>query len=172
MVTLGDPQALVTMHPTVTYRFENFGPGSDYPSAHFERIFTVSTLEHIARPLRLGVLKDIHRCLAPGGVELHTIDINIPKPWQVLVSAGAELAHVGFALDRLYKNSIGAWVRLFRKSGVTFDVKAPNSLQLLDRSLLVESPDVVYRFYPPNDSPKRYRPSASLLLTIEDRGHA
>jgi SAM-dependent methyltransferase len=168
----GDPGELPTRYPSVKYRFENFGPGSSYPSAHFDRIFTVSTLEHIPRADRPPLLRDIHRCLAPGGLELHTIDINIPKPWQVMVSAGAELLRVGRALDRLYQNSIGAWVRLFQRSGVKFETAVPTTLRLLDRSVLVESPDVVYRLYPPLDSPKPYRPSASLLLIIEDRSAA
>ena len=42
------------------------------------------------------------------------------------------------------------------------------AISLFDRKLLVESPDVVYKFYPPNNSPKLYSPSASLLVVIED----
>jgi hypothetical protein len=165
----GDPSKLPEQYPSVNYRFENFGPGSSYPSGYFDRIFTVSTLEHIPRQRRLGVLRDIHRCLAPGGLELHTIDIGLPKPWQVMLSAGAELLHVARPLDRIYINSIGAWTRVFKKSGVRFDARIPSSFGLLDHSILVESPDVVYRFYPPMDAPKRYRPHASLLLIIEER---
>jgi hypothetical protein len=51
---------------------------------------------------------------------------------------------------------------------VRIKARAPSLLELLDRSTLVESPDVVYRFYPPNDAPKQYAPAASLLLVIED----
>lgn len=164
----GDPSELARKYPTVHYRFENFGPGSSYPTSHFDRIFTVSTLEHIPFAARLGVLKDMHRCLASGGWELHTIDINIPRLWQVALSAGAEAIGLGRVLDGRYQNSIGAWIRLFRASGVAFEANVPRTLQLLDRSILVESPDVVYRYYPPRDAPKRYRPNASLLLIIQD----
>ena len=79
------------------------------------------------------------------GVQLHTIDINIPRPWQVALAASCETVRVGGMLDRLYVNSVGAWARLFKKSGVRFEVRIPRTLQLLDRSVLVESPDVVYR---------------------------
>jgi hypothetical protein len=165
----GNPSELPTKFPTVTYRFENFGPRSTYPSDHFERIFTVSTLEHIAGTERLGVLKDIHRSLAPGGLELHTIDIAIPAPMLVLLAAMSESFHLGWVLDGIYRNSIGAWIRLFRRSGVRFQARPPTPVRLLDRSVLVESADVVYKLYPPMQSPKPYRPSASLLLIIEDR---
>jgi SAM-dependent methyltransferase len=165
----GDPAELPKMHPTVHYQFENFGPGSSYPSAHFDRIFTVSTLEHIPPPDRLGVLRDLHRCLAPGGIELHTIDIRNPGTRRVMVAAGAELLRLGRFLDRHYTNGIGAWIRLFRASGVEFATSVPSTLSLLDRRILVESPDVVFRYFPPKDAPKPYKPAASLLLIIEDR---
>ncbi|MEO6578213.1 MAG: class I SAM-dependent methyltransferase, partial [Candidatus Limnocylindria bacterium] len=79
----GDPRELPELHPTVSYQFEKFGHGSTYSTSGFDRIFTVSTLEHIPRTARLEVLRDMHRCLAVGGIEQHTIDINIPRPWQV-----------------------------------------------------------------------------------------
>lgn len=167
----GEPSELPSRYPSVHYRFELFGPGSTYPTSYFDRIFTVSTLEHIPRAARLGVLRDVHRCLAPGGMELHTIDINIPRPWQVMLAAGMELTRIGQLLDSRYQNSIGAWIRLFGASGVRFEARSPSTMSLLDRSVLVESPDVVYRLYPPMEAPKRYRPSASLLLVIEDRSH-
>jgi hypothetical protein len=56
---------------------------------------------------------------------------------------------------------------LFRQSGVRIAAPIPNPARLLDRRTLV-SADVVYRFYPPNDAPKPYAPSASLLLVIDD----
>lgn len=164
-----DPYELPAIHPNVNYRFENFRPGSSYQSGYFDRIFTVSTLEHIPPKDRLGVLRDMHRSLAPGGLELHTVDITIPKPSHLMASAAAELVRLGRLIDRFYTNSIGAWTRLFRQSGVRFETKLPATTRLLDRGVLVESPDVVYRFYPPMDSPKPYRPHASLLLIIESR---
>jgi hypothetical protein len=56
-----------------------------------------------------------------------------------------------------------------KKSGIKIATTVPNSIFLLKKSLLVESPDVVYRFYPPMNEPKPYNPNASLLLIIEDR---
>jgi hypothetical protein len=55
-----------------------------------------------------------------------------------------------------------------KKSGIRVSANVPNPARLFDRCVLVESPDVVYRFYPPNDAPKAYNPGASLLVVIED----
>lgn len=74
----GDPVELAKKHPSVAYRFKNFGPGSGYDSDVFDRIFSVSTLEHIPQGHRHGVLVDMHRTLARGGIELHAIDILVP----------------------------------------------------------------------------------------------
>jgi hypothetical protein len=166
----GNPRDLPTKYPSVRYQFERFGPGSSYPTAHFDRVFSVSTLEHIPQPERLGALIDMHRCLAPYGIELHTIDIHIPKPWHLLVAAAGDVTRLGRWIDKKYINSIGAWIRLFRRSGVEFEAATPSAVRLLDRSILVESADVVFRLFDPVDTPKPYQPSASLLLVIERRG--
>ena len=64
---------------------------------------------------------------------------------------------------------IGGWIEIIKASGIKIETSYPNSISLLDRSTLVESYDVVYRFYPPNDAHKRYSPSASLLIIIENK---
>ena len=151
----------------MTYQFEPFGPGSTYMSSYFDRVFSVSTLEHIPHESRLGVLMDIHRCVAIRGLELHTIDIHIPpRISHVAVAASAERLRLGRILDRFYHDSIGEWVRLFSASGVRFSSPTPSPWKLLDRRTLVESPDVMYRFYEPVDAPTCYQPSASLLIVL------
>lgn len=167
----GNPQDLPAKAPTVTYQFENFGPGSSYPTGYFDRLFSVSTLEHIPPEARVDVLGDAHRTLAPGGIELHTVDVRIPlEVWQTLAAGAAERVGLTRLIERRYRTGIAAWWRTFCRSGVDMShVKRPSSFELLSRGTLVESPDVVLRFYPPNGLPKPYRPSASLLLIIEDR---
>ena len=170
----GDPLGLPAAHPSVRYVFERFGTFSpEYPDAYFDRILAVSTLEHIPREGRLQVLSDMHRCLKRGGKQLHTIDIGTgPSLKRILMFALMDKMAGLLTLSkatRIPLSGIRSWIELFRASGVEIGTSVPNSIQLLDRRILVESPDVVYRFYPPNDAPKPYHPGASLLLIIEDQ---
>jgi SAM-dependent methyltransferase len=168
----GNPHDYASERTSVKYAFERFGTYSaKYPDRYFDRIFTVSTLEHIPADSRLAVLQDIHRCLKPGGRQLHTIDIACMSPRKCIQAAVATRVAANWPLwgERLRKRlPIGRWIEAIRASGVKIAAPIPSPLQLLDRKVLVESPDVVYRFYPPNDTPKAYWPSASLLLVIDD----
>lgn len=166
----GNPLDLPIKYASVKYVFERFGTfNSEFPNAYFDRIFTVSTLEHIPYGHRLAVLKDMHRCLKPGGRELHTIDIPTRSPKLTLAAALIENTPMFNRVRQHRFSGIVSWFKLIKASGVKINVSIPNSIQLLDRRLLVESADVVYRFYPPNNTPKAYSPSASLLLIIEYR---
>ena len=129
----------------------------------------MSTLEHIPAGARLDVLKDMNRCTAKGGRQLHTIDITRPEPKKIALAAIAEKVGLSRMLARSYTGGIAAWFSLFKQSGVAVGVDQPSSLELLNPSTLVESADVVFRFVPPNNEPKPYAPVASLLLVIEDR---
>ena len=165
----GDPRELPSRFPTVKYVLENLGRYSPkFPDRHFDCIFSVSTLEHVPSTARLDVLKDMNRCTAPGGRQLHSIDIGIPSTAKLLAAIGAEKAHLHRLLARGYPSGIAAWIEEFRRSGVAIRTPIPSSVQLLDRRNLVESPDVIYRFTPPNDTPKPYWGVASLLLVIDD----
>jgi hypothetical protein len=169
----GDPLELPKKYPEIKYIFEKIGSFSpNYPSGYFDRIFTISTLEHIDEENRFDVVKDINRCLSPGGIQLHTIDIPFYSIKGILrrslIDKLVGIFPFLFWITKVRENSseIRRWVELFRASGVRISEPIPNLLQVLDRKTLVESPDVVYRFYPPNNSPKEYSPSASLLIKI------
>jgi hypothetical protein len=167
----GDPQLLPTQHPSVRYAFERMGRYSpSFPDGHFDRIFTVSTLEHIPFSGRLDVLRDMNRCTAPGGMQLHTIDIPVPPLSRAIAAAAAERVGLSRLVGERSRRSIPSWIQLFKRSGVRIDTRVASTTGLLDRRVLVESSDVVFRFYPPNDSPKPYNPAASLLIIIEDMG--
>lgn len=166
----GNPQELPAKHPELKYVFEPFGRFSEsYPSGYFDRIFSISTLEHIPPEFRLNVFKDMNRCMKPGGMQLHTIDITTTHLKKILFYA---------MTDRLPKficnlhpkglSEIRHWMDVIKSSGVKIECPYPNSLALLDRTLMTESPDVVYRYYPPVDASKPFRPNASLLVVIED----
>jgi len=163
----GNPHDLVIKYPDVNYVFKNFGIFStDFPDNYFDRIFTVSTLEHIPDNQILMVLMDMHRCLQPGGLELHTIDINIPTTRKTLFHSVTDRVPLLTSVFPSLRSEIANWVFKFRESGVKVGVNYPNSAKLLKRSTLVESADVVFRFYPPNNEPKKYSPAASLLVII------
>lgn len=103
----------------------------------------------------------------PGGLELHAIDIPVGPPRVVAAQWLAEKLPPLRLVRRSFGHDIAGWIRRFERTGVRIAVPIPSIGRLLDRTILVESPDVVYRFYPPNDAVKSYRPAASLLLVIE-----
>lgn len=164
----GNPHDLPQKNPQIKYVFERFGDFSDnFQNSSFDRIFTVSTLEHIPTDKRLSVLKDMHRCLKPGGMQIHTIDIPTRYLSKILLYSTGDKLAIFRKLSARFYSDIRTWIDLFESSGVKISTNIPNSIHLLDRQILVESPDVVYRFYPPINSNKQYRPAASLLILIE-----
>jgi SAM-dependent methyltransferase len=164
----GDPKELQTRFPTVHYVFRRLGEfAPELETDSFDRVFSVSTLEHIPSAARARVVEDMHRITKPGGLQIHTIDVSVLAPRVVLGQwLGSKFPPLRL-VTRSPSNDMLGWIDLFRRSGVRIAHRVPSLLKLLDRKTLVESADVVYRFYPPNDAPKPYRPSASLLLIIE-----
>jgi SAM-dependent methyltransferase len=166
----GDPQELPEQHPSTKYVFERFGTFSPkFPDAYFDRIFSVSTLEHIPGGERLNVFKDMHRCLKPGGLQIHTIDIPSQSLKQTLLAALGDKYPFFHRVNRRTYSATRMWIDLIKSSGVNVSVKTPNSINLLGKDVLFESPDVIFRFVPPNNTAKPYKPSASLLLIIENK---
>ncbi len=103
----GNPLDLPSKHPSVKYVFEQFGNSSSkYPNAYFDRIFTVSTMEHIHINHRLAVFKDMHRCLRPGGRQFHTIDIPTMSPKRTLMAALLDRFPVLNKVTRMYSSKI------------------------------------------------------------------
>ena len=165
----GDPRSLPEKYPSVKYVFKPFGKFDDkYPDGYFDCIFSVSTLEHIPYEYRLDVFKDMNRCLKTGGRQLHSIDVSTTWKKVFLSSVVDSLPGV----NRIHwkgQSEIRSWINVIKKSGIRISANVPNPVRLFNRRILVESPDVVYRFYPPNDEPKAYNPCASLLVVIEDK---
>lgn len=165
----GDPRDLPKQYPSVNYVFESFGKyDKKYPDKYFDCIFSVSTLEHIPYEYRLDVFKDMNRCLKSGGQQVHAVDIS--TNWKkVLLSSMVDAVPFLNYVHWFGQSEIRSWINTIRQSGVKISTGIPNPARLFDRRILVESPDVVYRFYPPNNAPKQYSPNASLLLIIEDK---
>ena len=152
----------------MNYVFQQFGVfSSSYPDHYFDRVLSVSTLEHIPVKNRLNVIKDMNRCLSKNGLQLHTIDVSIPSIKSCLLYSFTDKISWLEKIVTQLGSDIRRWVNLFKDSGVEIKCSMPSPIQLLDRSILVESSDVVYRFYPPNNKPKRYIPFASLLVIIQ-----
>jgi SAM-dependent methyltransferase len=165
----GDPKELPVRNKPVKYVFEPFGAFSkSFPDEYFDHIFSVSTLEHIPITKIPDLLRDIHRCLRKGGSQVHTIDVNCNlEPRDVLIGTAKErFPHLGKALGS-HVDPLRPWLDAFRDAGFQVAATPPTVRDLSSRATLVESADVVYRFYPPNNSPKTYQPSGSLLVEIE-----
>ena len=166
----GDPAEVAAKNLDVHYEFEILGIFSPrIPSDYFDRIFSVSTLEHIPWEFHVDVFRDMHRCLAKGGKAFHTIDIPAGCWKTVAVHSVADYLPIS-RFDKLQPimPHIRHWISVIKRSGVKIKARTPRSICLFNREILVESPDVVFRFHPPNNKPKKYLPSASLLITIDD----
>jgi len=162
----GDPKEHSRKSPAVKYVFERFGKYSEaYPDDYFDRVFSVSTLEHVPAGDRLDVFKDMHRCLKPGGLEIHAIDVGIPSLGRALLGAFVDSILPAPRATRM-SSEIRKWFKVFSDSGVQVSKSGPCVLSLLERSTLVEAPRIVYELYRPCGTPKPYRPTASLLIVI------
>ncbi len=164
----GDPRELPSKYPKLKYVFERMGKFSEhYPNQYFDRIFSVSTLEHIPFEYRLDVFKDMNRCLKPGGRQLHTIDISTSLD-KLLLSSVVDRVPGFSSVKWSGQSEVRSWINIMKASGIKISADIPNPAELFSRNILVESPDVVYRFYPPVNEPKEYKPAASLLVIIDD----
>ena len=160
----GDPDAWIAAHPRVRYVKKPLGFfDPDYPDDHFDCVFSVSTLEHIPRKHWVDVIRDMVRITKPGGRQLHSIDIPSLPP--VITLAAPFASRVPFT--GLYAHPLIGWRRAFERAGVRIATRWPSITSTLDRRLLAESYDVVYRFYPS----KKYS-GGSLSLLVELRKDA
>lgn len=163
----GDPRENIKKNPNTRYVFKQFGEfAKEYPDGYFDRIFSVSTLEHIDPKKNVDVFKDMNRCVKKGGMQLHAIDVAAGSFSECLRSSMFD--KIPFIGDRSLLSEAKMWGQVLMESGVKLATKLPSSLELLDRSTLIESPEVTYRYIPPNNTVKPYRPTASLLLVIKD----
>ncbi|MBT4551836.1 class I SAM-dependent methyltransferase [bacterium] len=173
----GDPKENAKKNPFTKYAYKEFGIFSkDYPNNYFNRVFSVSTLEHIHIEKRIKVFEDMNRCTKKGGMQIHAIDIVTRNLKECFINSVAdkiplfdsENILLGRDVRRGLVSEIKSWKRILVNSGIRIATKLPSIFELLDRSTLAESPDVIYRFIPPKNSVKAYKPTASLLLIIKD----
>lgn len=160
----GNPDDWVKAHPTVRYSKTPMGFNCpDIPASYFDCVFSVSTLEHIPANLWTPVIQDMLRITKVGGRQLHAIDI----PWYPARSNIRWHLRSLCPFDlNIKEHPLLAWKRAFRRAGVEIAAPWPGLMALYDRRLLIESSDVVYRFYPPCNEPKPY-PTGGFSLLIE-----
>lgn len=163
----GNPDAWIAAHPGVHYSkvaMGTFNPA--IPDKHFDCVFSVSTLEHIPRQRWTDVIRDMLRITKPGGRQLHAIDIPFYSPKRLLLEWAWSFLP-GSARSG-HGHPLRAWKSAFRKAGVGIATKWPGIRHGFDRTLLLESADVVFRFYPPCNAPKPY-PAGGFSLLIQLR---
>ena len=116
---------------------------------------------------RLQVFRDMNRCFAIGGPQLPTIDIETTT-WccTLLQSVADRLPSTGSLISK--QSEIQRWMRLSQEPGIKSTAEIPDVCSLLNRKTLAESPDVVFRFYPPDNEVKAYRPSVPMLSIIDE----
>ena len=165
----GNPRNYAKKNKLVKYVFEPFGVFSRrYPDRHFDRIFSVSTLEHINSNMIVEVFKDMNRCIKKGGMQIHAIDVNTPNYKNCLINTIFDKIPLIGNCNPYLISRVKYWQNILKEAGIKITTKIPSPFNILDRSILVEPPEVVYKFYPPNNTSKPYLPTASLLLIIKD----
>ncbi|MDZ4847950.1 MAG: class I SAM-dependent methyltransferase [Pirellulaceae bacterium] len=160
----GNPDDWIAQHPAIRYIKKPVGMfDPELPSDYFDCVFSVSTLEHIPINLWTAIFQDMLRITKPGGRQFHCIDIpryNFKKSflwtlWTCLPGSYLYKAH-----------PMRLWKQALKKSGVRFDTKWPSMSFNFDASLMSESADVIFRFYPPKNKSKSW-PAGGYSLLIE-----
>lgn len=176
----GDPSELPAKYPEVRYIFKNLGSQvGEIPEGFFDRVYSVSVLEHVDSDQIAAVLAHMAALLKPGGLLLNAVDIPFPRTidrpgvgraagFLTRVAGRRFLTAIRTTGHTPYTRSIEGWARLLAS---VFDIhgalRGISTLQMvLSHDVLAEPPEVVYRFYPPNDSPKPYWRIASLLFIL------
>ncbi len=165
----GDPDKWIAEHPLVRYVKTPMGFfNPEIPDNYFDCVFTISTLEHVPKNLWSAIISDMLRVTKPGGRQLHSIDIPYYSTKDALLWLLISLVP-GSA--KVKAHQLAEWKGAFKKAGVDIAAKWPSVRYLFDRKLLIESADVVFRFYPPIEEEKEYPLGGySLLIEIEKHG--
>ena len=160
------------------------GGTTNIPSGYFDCVYTVSTLEHISWNNMKKVFDHMCKMLKPGGRMLHCVDVPIPLGVHKSSDAkGVFLGTVGYSLyrkskeliqsvERPYLGTINGWWRFIRQyfgHSLKITCKRPPGYikSTLNTDIVKETPDVIYNFYPPNNSAKTYKPSGTFVFILE-----
>ena len=138
-----NPETVMAQFPTVRYVFHRLGDQSlpDLPHNYFDRIYSVSTLEHIPDAAMTAVFQHIDALLKPGGIMLHTVDIRRHVAGTNPFLLGLYLIALAWK-DRLHSGPRlatpeGWYAFLKRQCGVQRRVKIPTMMEKIN------NPDVL-----------------------------
>ena len=160
----GDPAELQQKYPQVRYVHERIGTPSDtIPDGYFDVVFSVSTLEHIPAADIPAVFAHMNRCLRPGGVSYHTIDVPMPiRPfgasrWRgiaglITYGLGRRLYRMRASLESPYLREAEGWRKFlyqqYPKLVTATPTRFPSMLEAsIDPDILTEPIDVIYQHY-------------------------
>ena len=160
----GDPEELQRKYPQVRYVYERMGaPSNTIPEDYFDIVFSVSTLEHIPAAAIPAVFSHMDRCLQPGGVSYHTIDVPMPiRPfgssrWRgiagvIAYGLGRRFYRMRANLQSPYLREAEGWRKFLHQQYPDLKnatpTRFPSMLEAsLDPDILTEPIDVIYRHY-------------------------
>ncbi len=160
----GDPAELQRKYPQVRHVYERMGTSSqNIPESYFDVIFSVSTLEHIPAADIPSVFSHMDRCLRPGGVSYHTIDVPMPiRPfgtsrWRgiagvIAYGLGRRFYRLRASREEPYLREAEGWRKFlsqhYRKLDNATPSRFPSMLEAsLDPDILTEPIDVIYQHY-------------------------
>lgn len=160
----GDPDELQNKHPQIRYVNERMGaPSDNIPEGYFDVVYSVSTLEHIPAADMPAVFTHMDRCLAPGGVSYHTIDVPMPiRPfggsrWRgiagvVAYGLGRRFFRMRANLQSPYLREAEGWRKFLNQQypGLTNSspTRFPSMLEAsLDPDIFTEPIEVIYQHY-------------------------
>ena len=164
----GNPDNWISKHPLVRYVKKPMGFfDPEIPDNYFDCVFSISTLEHVPEQLWPSIISDMLRVTKPGGRQLHSIDIPYCSNAKAI---GAIFLSLVPGSSLVKAPTLTRWRCAFRKAGVRIRTQWPSLAFQFDRSLLIESPDVVFRYMPPVNEVKDY-PGGGFSLLIEVTKH-
>lgn len=182
----GKRESLRGRNPDVRYIFDRVGnfASSQIPLNYYDLIYTVSTLEHVPPESMADVFLHMERMLKPGGTMVHCIDLQIPlKIHKTKNLRGLLAGTVGYFLYFLVMNrfasvrkpqlkTLNGWKfflkKLFGRQIDTSAVRPPGAwISSLDTDIVTEPAEIVYKYYPPKDTPKFYRRNGTFIMVIE-----
>jgi ubiquinone/menaquinone biosynthesis C-methylase UbiE len=163
----GEREKQKAKYPDVNYVFETLGDisKSNLRKNYFDIIYSASTLEHIPHELMRSVFDHMLFLLKPGGILAHCVDVSI--------CANTRQAREAM-LGRSLRYSSG-WFKFLREYfpnsslSTNLMVRRPDEYELaMNPNIVTESPEIVFKYYPPNRRVKTYTRRGTITFIVRD----
>ena len=161
----GDREKQKARYPNINYVFERLGniSTSSLKKGYFDVIYSVSALEHVPSNQMKAVFDHMLYLLKPGGVLVHCVDIAICS----------SIAEATDAMGELNLRYMSGWFRFLKEYFGEANLLAGDSIRKPDElessmnpDIVLESPEVVFKYYPPNRRAKPYTRIGTLTFII------